>query len=245
MSAPPFMKLYIADYLADTTDLDATGHGAYLLLLMAMWRAGGKLPRDEKKLAKLAQCSPEQWAEIAPDIMAYFKVTGGVIRHSRITKEIARYTATLTATSQAGKASASKRANKNKPQASTSVENSLNENPTNQNQNQIEEREGSEDKSSGLGPPLDLDREAWEKGVGLLVSSGANPKSARSMFGKLVKSAGGARALLPAIVQAQVNGTADPASYLARAASRLSGTDRKSPRSDSDEVARIMAEPIF
>lgn len=114
MSAPPFMKLYIAEYLAETTHLEAVGHGAYLLLIMAMWRAGGKLPRDEAKLARIARCTPEQWAAIRDDVMAYFKVSGGTIRHNRVSKEIAKYDAVVDGAKSAGKASASKRANKNK-----------------------------------------------------------------------------------------------------------------------------------
>ena len=61
MSAPPFMPLYVGDYLADTTHLTCTEHGAYMLLLMSMWRNGGSLPSDDKSLARHARCTKGQW----------------------------------------------------------------------------------------------------------------------------------------------------------------------------------------
>jgi uncharacterized protein YdaU (DUF1376 family) len=85
------MKLYVADYHGDTTHLGALEHGAYLLLLMAMWRAGGKLPVDDAKLAKLAKVSPDQWAEIRPTILDFFRRRGGQISHKRISEEMAKY----------------------------------------------------------------------------------------------------------------------------------------------------------
>lgn len=136
MSAPPYMKLYIADYLADTTHLTRDEHGAYLLLLMALWRAGGKLPRDPAKLARITKCTAAEWEEIAPVVMEFFKVSGGSITQKRASKEIAKYQGVVKGSKSAGKASAAKRANKNNEQASTDVEKRFNENPTNQNQNQ-------------------------------------------------------------------------------------------------------------
>lgn len=127
MSAPPYMKLYIADYHVETTELDVIGHGAYLLLLMAMWRAGGRLSRDEGKLARLAKCTPEQWSSVRDDVMAHFRVSGGLIRHARVLKEIAKYEEAVNGASKAGKASAAKKANGNKEKCLTDVGVALNE----------------------------------------------------------------------------------------------------------------------
>jgi uncharacterized protein YdaU (DUF1376 family) len=91
MSAPPYMKLYIADYLADTTHLTRGEHGAYLLLLMAMWRSGGKLPKNDTKLAAIAQCSADEWTEIRATVLEFFKSTGGALRHKRVSRELSHY----------------------------------------------------------------------------------------------------------------------------------------------------------
>ena len=91
MSAPPYMKLYVADYLGDTHHLNVVEHGAYMLLLMGMWRAGGTLPTADDNLARLARCTPDQWAEIKATVLAFFKVSRGKLTHKRVAAEMAKY----------------------------------------------------------------------------------------------------------------------------------------------------------
>jgi uncharacterized protein YdaU (DUF1376 family) len=86
MSAP-FMQLYVADYLGDTQHLTTEQHGAYLLILMAMWRHGGKLPNDETKLARIARVSARRWHLVAADIMDFFDVEGDEITQKRLVEE--------------------------------------------------------------------------------------------------------------------------------------------------------------
>lgn len=93
MSAPPYMKLYVADYLADTLHLTRGEHGAYLLLLMAMWRAGGKLPATDAKLAQITKCTAREWAEVRGTVLDLFQRRGGQITHKRLNEELASYRA--------------------------------------------------------------------------------------------------------------------------------------------------------
>lgn len=82
----PFMQLYVADYLGDTRHLTTEQHGAYLLLLMTMWRADGYLPNDPKKLARIAGCTPSRWSKIADDVMAFFDADGDQIVSRHVAK---------------------------------------------------------------------------------------------------------------------------------------------------------------
>ncbi len=69
MSRLPFMKFYVGDYLGDTQHLSCEEHGAYLLLLMTMWNAGGA--HDFANLAVACRrCNlskrdrtPEEWLQ--------------------------------------------------------------------------------------------------------------------------------------------------------------------------------------
>jgi uncharacterized protein YdaU (DUF1376 family) len=87
MSEVPFMQLYVGDYLADTRHLTTEQHGAYLLLLMTMWKAGGKLPNDPAKLARIAGVSLRRWHLIWPEIAAFFDAADGFVTQNRLVRE--------------------------------------------------------------------------------------------------------------------------------------------------------------
>lgn len=88
MSERPFMQLYVSDFLGDTLDLSTEGIGAYMLLLMAMWNAGGSLPDDDGKLARITRMSVKRWRAVAADLLNFFERDKGRITHQRLTKEL-------------------------------------------------------------------------------------------------------------------------------------------------------------
>lgn len=107
------MKLYVADYLGDTHHLAVMEHGAYLLLLMAMWRAGGSLPSSDAALAKIARCTPEEWALVRDCVLAFFTRSRSRLSHKRLSLEIAKYDVVSRRRSEAGKWSRSKKPSEN------------------------------------------------------------------------------------------------------------------------------------
>jgi len=86
------MQLYVADYLGDTRHLTTEQHGAYLLLLMTMWRSEGRLPNDSKKLARITGCTASRWARIADDVLAFFDVDGDDLTNKRLMLELEKAT---------------------------------------------------------------------------------------------------------------------------------------------------------
>lgn len=88
MAQFPSLPLWTDAYLADTTHLSTIEHGAYLLLLMAMWRSKGcRLPNDDKLLARYAGLTAGQWARIKPSIWPFFRVESDSITQGRLTDE--------------------------------------------------------------------------------------------------------------------------------------------------------------
>lgn len=88
MSERPFMQLYVSDFIGDTLHLSTEQIGAYMLLLMAMWNAGGKLPADDAKLARVVRMSIKKWRAVGGDLMSFFESDGNSIWHNRLTKEL-------------------------------------------------------------------------------------------------------------------------------------------------------------
>ena len=82
------MQLYVSDFVGDTLQLSTEQIGAYMLLLMAMWNAGGSLPDDDAKLARVARLSAKKWRAISADLLTFFEREDGEIGHRRLTREL-------------------------------------------------------------------------------------------------------------------------------------------------------------
>jgi len=98
------MKLYVAEWTADTQALTCEQDGAYGRLVRAMWRAGGTLPNDATKLARIVGLSERRWSEIGPDVVALFIKRGAYLSHKRLRNEVKKYEETVAKRRQAGKA---------------------------------------------------------------------------------------------------------------------------------------------
>jgi uncharacterized protein YdaU (DUF1376 family) len=103
MTRLPAMYLWTDAYLADTGHLTTFEHGAYLLILMAMWRAGGSLPNTEITLARTARTTIDRWRKIAPTIHAMLTIEGDRITQKRLRAELTASTERLQRLSARGK----------------------------------------------------------------------------------------------------------------------------------------------
>ncbi len=82
------LPLWTDAYLADTTHLTTTEHGAYLLLLIAAWRSKDcSLPNDDKLLARYSGLSPAQWKKMKPTILEFFSVENDRLFQFRLIDE--------------------------------------------------------------------------------------------------------------------------------------------------------------
>lgn len=89
MSAPPYMRFYFGDYLADTMHLTPLEHGCYVLLIIAYWHNEGPLPADDKKLARLVKMNSKEWSKVRDTLSEFFAIEGNCWRHNRIERELA------------------------------------------------------------------------------------------------------------------------------------------------------------
>lgn len=104
------MPLYVGDYLSDTMTLTTEQHGAYLLLLMAAWKEGGRLDGDDESLAAITRLPIGRWKAMRAKIIRYFDVTeDGFLVQSRVTSELGRAKGNLAARQEAGRKGAEKR----------------------------------------------------------------------------------------------------------------------------------------
>lgn len=101
MSKTPFMPLWVSDFLGDTLDLDAKEIGAYMLILMSMWKRGGPLPYEEDKLKRIARVGRD-WPRVWATLERFFIIDGGEISNKRLMEELLSVTAKREVNAQNG-----------------------------------------------------------------------------------------------------------------------------------------------
>jgi uncharacterized protein YdaU (DUF1376 family) len=145
MAEAPLWPFSTGDYLADTTHLDLEEHGAYLKLLMIIWRTkDAELPFDEKRLARMLGCSAHKFEKLWPVLAEFFDAKAGVISQKRIKKDRAMVAGKIRANKLNGSKGGIAKALKNiEPTIATATKPPAD--------------------SLGGSPPISLDRNAWRK----------------------------------------------------------------------------------
>ena len=88
MAEAPYWPVATDAFIADTTHLDAEQTGAYMMLLMSLWRSPEAcLPDDEKKLCRMARVSHRKWHAVWDVIAEFFTVEDGFVTHKRVTSD--------------------------------------------------------------------------------------------------------------------------------------------------------------
>lgn len=85
-----WMPFYTSDYTRDTLHLTRDQHGGYILLLIACWNAGGRLPNNAGTLAGITKSTPAEWRKLAPVLKRFFQIDGGDLTHKRVLEELAK-----------------------------------------------------------------------------------------------------------------------------------------------------------
>jgi uncharacterized protein YdaU (DUF1376 family) len=78
MSHLPYRPEHVNDAIANGEELTNEELGAFTRLTWALWRAGGYLPDDQKKLARYARAG-SRWGIIAPAVMGKLNAIGGKV----------------------------------------------------------------------------------------------------------------------------------------------------------------------
>lgn len=85
MAELPILPLKTDALLADTSHMSAEEFGAYMRILLVMWRHGGKLMEDETELARIAGVDSKRWMKISERVLRPLTIAGGFISQKRLT----------------------------------------------------------------------------------------------------------------------------------------------------------------
>src|ERR1700728_4653659 len=105
-----WMPMYWGDYARDTGHLNATAHGAYLMLIKHYWCSGHPITDDDDELWRIACCdSKKEWMKIRQRIVRFFIPKDGTLTHKRIDAEISRTQSVSVSKADAGRRGAAAR----------------------------------------------------------------------------------------------------------------------------------------
>ena len=85
MAELPILPLKTDALIADTSHMTPEEFGAYVRLLIAMWRHGGKISDNPKELARIVGLSPRRWRSIAEKVLRPCQKSGGILSQKRLT----------------------------------------------------------------------------------------------------------------------------------------------------------------
>lgn len=185
MSKLPSMKFYVDAYMADTTHLTLEEHGAYLLLLMNMWRRNGALANDDAMLARMLGLQLKAWLRLKPRLMPLLSEYGPedakMLTQKRLQVEWNKAIENQLIQSSRGKAGSDARWKRNQPlsDASSNGRGSAGKWPTTTNKNSTTSFTTS-NKDSGFeeDAPREPDAE-HETGIGRLLKTPLMQKAGR------------------------------------------------------------------
>lgn len=103
-----WFPFYPDDYLSDTQELSTEDHGAYLLIIIELYRAGGELPYDEKMLRRITGLSAYKWKSFSKIFDKYFEKISQKFHHPRVSEQLCRQEAIQAQTSDINRKRAEK-----------------------------------------------------------------------------------------------------------------------------------------
>ncbi|CAN7707719.1 YdaU family protein [Mesorhizobium sp. LjNodule214] len=84
MSAAPYMPFFVDAHLADTMHLTTEEQGAYVLLLMAMWRREGKVSNYDPDLARIVKLTLAKWRKMKLRLLPFLLVEETYLTQKRL-----------------------------------------------------------------------------------------------------------------------------------------------------------------
>jgi len=224
MAEAPIWPVATDAFIADTTHLDAEETGAYMMLLMCLWRQGGEgLEDNPKKLARMARVPSRKWNKVWESISPLFQINDGLLTQKRVSKDIVKIRERIHQARTNGERGGRPKSLKNKEVDKATGSSSVFKNKTGSEPDEKLSISISKDTPKGGVPPTD-DAELFRRGKEVL------GKSAGGVIAKLKEAKGGNVALTRAIIET-ASTKHDPAEYVGAV---IRG---KEPRRERDRMA--------